>query len=129
MLLGDIGQTALLAARRELARAELTLFRPINACWRVRSRPQKRSGRASHLSLAVMQPQLRLQWFTWKTSSTAFAPNFTAAQDRVEIFSRDLRRVTGQFDEIAERARSLEDEIILDGEIMAFEHGQEADLL
>src|SRR6185369_12754361 len=29
MLLGDIGQTALLAARRELDRAELTLFRPI----------------------------------------------------------------------------------------------------
>ncbi len=29
MLLGDIGQTALLAARHELDRAELTLFRPI----------------------------------------------------------------------------------------------------
>ena len=29
MLLGDIGQTALLAARRELDQAELTLFRPI----------------------------------------------------------------------------------------------------
>ena len=29
MLLGDIGQTALLASRNELARAELSLFRPI----------------------------------------------------------------------------------------------------
>ena len=29
MLLGDIGETALLASRRELGRAELSLFRPI----------------------------------------------------------------------------------------------------
>src|SRR5262249_20203091 len=29
MLLGDIGQTALLASRRELQRAELSMFRPI----------------------------------------------------------------------------------------------------
>jgi len=29
MLLGDVGQTALLASRNELARAELSLFRPI----------------------------------------------------------------------------------------------------
>ena len=47
--------------------------------------------------------------------------------ERVELFSRDLRRVTGQFDEIAERARGFADEVILDGEIMAFEHGKEAD--
>ncbi len=44
--------------------------------------------------------------------------------EQVELFSRDLRRVTGQFDEIAERARAFDDELILDGEIMAFEHGK-----
>ena len=49
--------------------------------------------------------------------------------ERVEIFSRDLRRITDQFDELAEQARGFEDEVILDGEIMAFEHGQEADVL
>ena len=44
--------------------------------------------------------------------------------ERVEIFSRDLRRITDQFDEIAEQARNFRDEVILDGEIMAFEHGK-----
>ena len=43
---------------------------------------------------------------------------------RVELFSRDLRRITEQFDEIVERARGFIDEVILDGEIMAFEHGK-----
>ena len=44
--------------------------------------------------------------------------------ERVELFSRDLRRITGQFDEIAEQAGELTGEVILDGEIMAFEHGK-----
>jgi len=44
--------------------------------------------------------------------------------ERVEIFSRDLRRVTDQFDELAEQGQKFEDELILDGEIVAFEHGK-----
>src|SRR6202030_4234194 len=44
--------------------------------------------------------------------------------DRVEIFSRDLRRMTEQFPELTDHARNFDDEIILDGEIMAFEHGK-----
>jgi DNA ligase-1 len=43
---------------------------------------------------------------------------------RVELFSRDLRRVTEQFDEIAQRARGLGSDVILDGEIIAFEPGK-----
>ncbi len=43
---------------------------------------------------------------------------------RAELFSRDLRRITGQFAEIAERARGFADEVILDGEIVAFEQGK-----
>ncbi len=45
-------------------------------------------------------------------------------KERVEIFSRDLRRMTDQFTELAEQARKFEDELILDGEIMAFEQGR-----
>src|SRR4030095_7698555 len=44
--------------------------------------------------------------------------------ERVEIFSRDLRRITGQFPEIADEATHFEDEVILDGEIIAFEEGR-----
>ena len=60
----------------------------------------------------------------WKTSSTASARNCIAARQRVELFSRDLRRMTDQFHEIVERARGFTDEVILDGEIVAFEHGR-----
>jgi DNA ligase-1 len=44
--------------------------------------------------------------------------------DRVEIFSRDLRPMTDQFPELAERARALAAEVILDGEIIAFAQGR-----
>ncbi len=118
MLLGDIGQSALLAARGELEAAELTLFQPIKCM------------------LASPEPTAEAIWARF----TDGAPNETVVyvEDkfdgiraqlhrgaaRVELFSRDLRRVTGQFEEIAERARGFAGEVILDGEIMAFEHGK-----
>ena len=43
---------------------------------------------------------------------------------RVEIFSRDLRRITGQFPDLAEKARGFRADVILDGEIVAFEAGR-----
>jgi DNA ligase-1 len=42
---------------------------------------------------------------------------------RVEIFSRDLRRIPHQFPELADQARKFEQELIVDGEIVAFEQG------
>jgi DNA ligase-1 len=44
--------------------------------------------------------------------------------NRVEIFSRDLRRMTEQFIELAEQAQNFSEDLILDGEVMAFEHGK-----
>jgi len=43
-----------------------------------------------------------------------------ASRARAEIFSRDLKRITGQFPEIAEHAREFSENVILDGEIIAF---------
>jgi DNA ligase 1 len=43
-----------------------------------------------------------------------------ASRARSEIFSRDLKRITSQFPEIAEQAREFSEEVILDGEIIAF---------
>ncbi len=50
----------------------------------------------------------------------ASAHNCTPAAVRAEIFSRDLKRITGQFPEIAEQAREFSEDVILDGEIIAF---------
>jgi len=124
MLLGDIGETALLALKGELHRAELSLFRPIKCM------------------LASPEPTAEAIWARFAPGSgddeTKAAVATVYVEDkfdgiraqlhrgtgRVEIFSRDLRRMTDQFHELAEQARKFEDELILDGEIMAFEHGK-----
>jgi DNA ligase-1 len=118
MLLGDIGQTALLAARRELERAELTLFRPIK-CMLASPEP---TAEAIWARFATDPPNDSVVYVEDKFDG--IRAQLHRGASRVELFSRDLRRVTGQFDEIAERARGLGDEVILDGEIMAFEHGK-----
>src|SRR5262249_55987266 len=43
---------------------------------------------------------------------------------RAEIYSRDLRRITDQFPELADHALKFEADLILDGEIVAFELGR-----
>jgi DNA ligase-1 len=46
------------------------------------------------------------------------------SRDRVEIFSRDLRRITPQFPELVDQARRFDQELIADGEIIAFDEGR-----
>jgi len=124
MLLGDIGETALLAVKGDLQRAELSLFRPIKCM------------------LASPEPTAEAIWTRFAPGAggdATAAPTATVyvedkfdgiraqlhrGEGRTEIFSRDLRRMTDQFHELAEQARKFQDEIILDGEIMAFEQGR-----
>src|SRR5881397_3101952 len=123
MLSGDIGQTALLASRKELHRAELSLFRPIKCM------------------LATPQPTAEAVWerFAGATDTDRTAAlsmrdtvyledkfdgiraQLHRAAQRVEIFSRDLRRITSQFPELADQARNFQEELIIDGEIIAFQ--------
>lgn len=125
MLLGDIGQTALLASRKGLQSAELSMFRPIKCM------------------LATPEPTAEAVWerFTAtpnhdQTGSPIPATVYVEdkfdgiraqlhrSRDRVEIFSRDLRRITGQFPELVDQARRFDQELIADGEIIAFDEGQ-----
>ncbi|HJX25265.1 MAG TPA: ATP-dependent DNA ligase, partial [Chthoniobacterales bacterium] len=126
MLLGDIGATALLASRDELQLAELSIFRPIKSM------------------LASPEPTAEAIWERFvvaaiadrgpasATPATVFVEDkFDGIRaqlhrnaERVDIFSRDLKRITDQFPELAERARKFERDIILDGEIVAFEQGR-----
>ena len=117
MLLGDIGAAALLASRRELDRAELSIFRPIKCM------------------LASPEPTAEAIWERFvdeKSRSVVYVEDkFDGIRaqlhrnaERVEIFSRDLKRITDQFPELAEQARKFDVDLILDGEIVAFEHGR-----
>jgi DNA ligase-1 len=123
MLSGDIGQTALLASRKELHRAELSLFRPIKcmlatpqltaaAVWE-RFAGATDTDRTAALSMrATVYLEDKFDGIRAQLHRTA---------QRVEIFSRDLRRITSQFPELADQARNFQEELIIDGEIIAFQ--------
>ena len=124
MLLGDIGETASLAFKGELQRAELKLFRPIK-CMLASPEPTAeaiwvRFAPASSDSLTtVPAPTVYVE-----DKFDGIRAQLHRGTERVELFSRDLRRITDQFNELAEQAQKFEDQLILDGEIMAFEHGK-----
>ena len=124
MLLGDIGKTAALASRKELHRAQLLIFRPIKCM------------------LATPQPTAEAVWERFVSAADADHTPASAttvyledkfdgiraqlhrSAQRVEIFSRDLRRITGQFPELVDQARNFQEELIIDGEIIAFQEGR-----
>jgi len=114
MLLGDLGAVAVLASKGELHRAELSLFRPIKSM------------------LASPEPTAEAIWSRFESAPVVYVEDkfdgiraqLHRGNNRVEIFSRDLRRMTDQFPELADHARQFDAEVILDGEIMAFEHGK-----
>ena len=114
MLLGDLGAVAVLASKGELHRAELSLFRPIKSM------------------LASPEPTAEAIWSRFESASVVYVEDkfdgiraqLHRGANRAEIFSRDLRRMTDQFPELADHARHFDADIILDGEIMAFEKGK-----
>jgi ATP-dependent DNA ligase I len=125
MLLGDIGRTALLASRKELHSAELSMFRPIkcmlatpeptaDAVWNrfIEVADCDRSGSSIRGTVYV------------EDKFDGIRAQLHRSRDRVEIFSRDLRRITGQFPELVDQARRFDQELIADGEIIAFDEGR-----
>jgi DNA ligase-1 len=114
MVLGDIGATATLASRNELNRAELSIFRPIKCM------------------LATPESTAEAIWARFEHAQIVYAEDkfdgiraqLHRTTERVEIFSRDLRRITDQFPELADYVRNFSVDLILDGEIIAFEEGR-----
>jgi DNA ligase 1 len=122
MLLGDIGRTALLASRKELHSAELSMFRPIkcmlatpepsaDAVWNRFIEVADRARSGSSISGTVHV----------EDKFDGIRAQLHHSGDRVEIFSRDLRRITGQFPELVDQAMKFRPELIADGEIIAFD--------
>jgi len=127
MLLGDIGQTAVLASREQLDQAQLSLFRPIK-CMLATPDP---TAEAVWKRFAVVMDENPAQPESTSPATAYLEDKFDGiraqlhrSMERVEIFSRDLRRITAQFAELADRAANFQDELIVDGEIIAFEQGR-----
>jgi DNA ligase-1 len=133
MLLGNIGATALLASRGELDRAELSIFRPIKSMlaspeptaesvWSrfVNERPMETAAAGHHSDANSTAPATVFV----EDKFDGIRAQLHRTAEGVEIFSRDLKRITAQFPELADQARKLNAGVILDGEIVAFAEGR-----
>jgi DNA ligase-1 len=133
MLLGDIGQTAALAANNELGKAELSVFRPIK-CMLASPEPtaggiwkrfdEERRGRADGSSNSLPPGTAAATTVYAEDKFDGIRAQLHRTEERVEIFSRDLKRMTEQFADITHRAQDFAADVILDGEIVAYEHGR-----
>lgn len=124
MLSGDIGRTALLASRKELHRAELSLFRPIK-CMLATPQPTAEAVWERFVVAAVGEFGSTIPATVYvEDKFDGIRAQLHRGSQRVEIFSRDLRRITGQFPELADQARNFQEELIIDGEIIAFQEGR-----
>jgi len=134
LLVGDIGEAALLASKRQLDSVTLIPFRPAKYMlaspeqtaldvWRralewngVAPPPAERPLPISDLP----QPAIEV-WVEDKYDGIRAQIHKVGAA--VSIFSRDLKEITQSFEEIAAAARALPADFILDGEIVAMRDG------
>ncbi|MEY2438944.1 MAG: ligase 1, partial [Verrucomicrobiota bacterium] len=130
MLLGDVGATALLAAKEELNRAELSVFRPIKS---MLASPEPTAEAVwARFNVEAASSRLKSEPMRQDAASTLYVEDkfdgiraqLHRTGEQVEIFSRDLKRITNQFPELADQARNLDSDVILDGEIVAFAQGR-----
>jgi DNA ligase 1 len=123
MLLGDIGATAALASQKQLDRAELSIFRPIK-CMLATSEPTAEAVWERFASTKNSAGGTAVTTVLVEDKFDGIRAQLHRSVQRVEIYSRDLRRITDQFPELGEQARKFEQELIVDGEIIAFEEGR-----
>lgn len=116
MLLGDLGATALLARHGQLDSATLTPFQAIK-CMLASPEPD-----AASVWSRMTAGGSDVVWLEDKLDG--IRAQLHKVDDRVEIYSRDLRRVTGTFPEIAAAAVCVAGDFVLDGEIVAFQDGR-----
>jgi DNA ligase 1 len=124
MLLGDVGRTALLASRKELNQAELSIFRPVKC---MLATPEPSADAVWSRFMETKTPVINRQPGSSSQMTVDVEDKFDGiraqlhrGRNRVEIFSRDLRCITEQFPELAQQAMEFDQELIVDGEIIAF---------
>jgi DNA ligase-1 len=111
MLLGDIGETLRLAAEHRLAEARMRLFHPIGMM----------------LASPVGDASEAFEYFTEAAVEDKFdgiRAQVHANGKQVRIFSRTLDDVGGAFPELVESLLAIDEPVILDGEILAWQNGR-----
>ena len=109
---GDIGRVALAARDDRLDEIALTVFHPL------------------HFMLASPEPDAaaiiqRLGHEVWlEEKYDGIRAQIHKQGSRIELFSRDLRRITDQFPEIVASAATMESDFVADGELLAWRDGR-----
>jgi DNA ligase-1 len=111
MLTGDIGETATLARRDQLATASLALFHPLK--FMLASPAEDAAEIITRLGPVV--------WVEDKYDGIRCQLHRQGSE--VRLYSRDLHDISNQFPEVVDAARDLPWDGILDGEILAWRDG------
>jgi DNA ligase-1 len=112
MLSGDLAQVVRAARRDELAGIALRIFHPLQ--FMLASPEPTAEAIAARLTPPI--------WLEEKYDGIRC--QLHKQGPRVELFSRDLHRITAQFPDLARAAASLPADVILDGELLAWRDGR-----
>ena len=110
MLLGDIAETLRLAARHQLARAQMRLFHPLG--FMLASPAADADEAFSYFERAAVEDKY--------DGIRAQAHCGGKEDSRVRIFSRTMDEISGSFPELPPALRAFPEPVILDGEILAW---------
>jgi DNA ligase-1 len=117
MLMGDIGRAAVLARAGQLHEARPRPFVPLKVMLASPEETAEAVWERLHPSAAQTEVPATV-WLEDKFDGIRAQLHRTA--ERVEIFTRDLKPISLQFPEIVAAAQKLRDDVILDGEIIAY---------
>jgi DNA ligase-1 len=130
LLLGNIGETAALARRNELGSASIKIFRPIKfmlaspeetaaAIWERKAGVGVQASASSSPSDAGEPAEASTPTLWLEDKYDGIRCQLHKAGERVALYSRDLKDITATFHDLADAARVLGADVILDGEIVA----------
>ncbi|HEX8924795.1 MAG TPA: ATP-dependent DNA ligase, partial [Terriglobales bacterium] len=111
MLVGDIGETVVMAANDRLDEARMRLFHPIGF---MLATPAENAEEAfEEFEHAIVEDKY-----------DGIRAQAHVSRERVRLFSRTLDDITESFPELVPALKAIEREVILDGEILAWRGGQ-----
>jgi DNA ligase-1 len=113
MLCGDISAAALLAKSQKLHEAAPRLFVPIKV---MLASPEE--------TAQAIRDRLPGENVWLEDKFDGIRAQVHRSAERVEIFTRDLKPISGQFPEVCASMRLLSDEVVFDGEIIAHAEGK-----
>jgi DNA ligase-1 len=116
LLLGDIGETAKLAAADKLQEATLVPFRPIKF---MLASPEETATAVWERVQSGQAPEADAHPVWLEDKYDGIRCQLHKVGKRVALYSRDLKEITATFRDLSDAVHAMERDFILDGEIVA----------